>query len=68
MMCSFEQASKTKKEEDIKSKKWVNKFRRKVKRIPSKEKGKLKILSGGDPPAERGASRRPCAPFDWPAG
>ena len=33
MMQSFEQQSKTKKEEGIKSRKWLNKFKRKVKGI-----------------------------------
>ena len=43
MMQSFEQQSKTKKEEGIKSRKWLNKFKRKVKGIPStKEKQTLR--------------------------
>ena len=50
MMQAFEQQSKTKKVEGIKSMKWLNKFKRKVKGIPSmKEKGKkknLKLLPG----------------------
>ena len=43
-MQSFEQQSKTKKEEGIKSRKWLNKLKRKVKGIPSTKEKRKKNL------------------------